>query len=210
MPKIVDHDARRAAIAEALWRLVERDGMEAVTMRAVAREAGWSTGVVAHYFADMDALTTHSFAQVQRTMADRAARAHARAATPRAGVRAALAQALPLDRARRREASVWFGHLERARHSRAVGAVARTHYRTWRTALSAQTTAAWPHLADPDDVADELIALVDGIAVRALAMPRALPRAVQLRMLDRALARIDTAADLHRGHTGTKMGHGRR
>ena len=48
MPKIVDHDARRAAIAEALWRVAERDGVEGVTMRAVAREAGWSTGVVTH------------------------------------------------------------------------------------------------------------------------------------------------------------------
>lgn len=208
MPKIVDHDARRRAIAEALWRVVERDGVEAVTMRAVAREAGWSTGVVVHYFADMDALTTHSFAQVQRAMADRAARAHARAATPRAGVRAALAQALPLDRARRREASVWFGHLERARRRPAVGAVARSHYGMWRAALSARAATAWPHLSDPDDVADELIALVDGLAVRALAMPRALPRAAQLRMLDRALARIDAAADLHERESRTKMGHG--
>jgi len=210
VPKIVDHDARRAAIAEALWRVAERDGVEAVTMRAVARESGWSTGVVAHYFADMDALTTHSFAQVQRAMADRAERAYARAANPRAGVRAALAQALPLDRARRREATVWFGHLERARRRRAVAAVARDRYEMWRSALAMQAAAAWPHLTAPGDAADELIALVDGIAVRALAMPRALPRAAQLRMLDGALARIDAAADLHRGDAGTKMGHGQR
>ncbi len=208
MPKIVDHAARRAAIAEALWRVAERDGVEGVTMRAVAREAGWSTGVVTHYFPDMDALTTHSFALVQRAMADRAERAYARAATPRTGVRAALAQALPLDRDRRREATVWFGHLELARRSPAVGAVARDHYDNWRTAVSAQVAAAWPLLPGPRDVADELIALVDGIAVRALAIPRALPRSAQLGMLDRALANIDAAAGLHAGGARTKMGHG--
>ena len=40
MPKIVDHEARRAELAEAVWRLASRDGLEAVTLRGVAAEAG--------------------------------------------------------------------------------------------------------------------------------------------------------------------------
>lgn len=193
MPKIVDHDARRTAIAHALWRVAERDGVAAVTMRSVAREAGWSTGVLAHYFADMDALTAHSFALLQRTMAERARRADARAADPRAGVRAALAQGLPLDARRRREAAVWFGHLDRARHRPAVRAVAREHYARWREGLAVQVASAWPDAGDPGERADELIALVDGLAVRALAMPGALGRDAQLRLLDAALTRLDGA-----------------
>ncbi len=193
MPKVVDHDERRRAIAGALWRVVDRDGVTAVTMRSVARESGWSTGVVAHYFADMDELTAHSFRLVQERMAQRANRAYRRAADPREGVRAALAQALPLDTPRRREAAVWFGHLDRARHRPAVATVVRHHYERWRDELATQVEAAWPGIADASALADELIAVVDGLAVRALTAPRAPGRTAQLRLLDSALSRVDTA-----------------
>lgn len=40
MPKIVDHDERRQQHLEALWRLLERDGAGAVSIRHLAEEAG--------------------------------------------------------------------------------------------------------------------------------------------------------------------------
>lgn len=56
MPRIVDHDQRRAELAEVAARLIARGGVEAATIRAVAIEAGYSTKVVSHYFADKRAL----------------------------------------------------------------------------------------------------------------------------------------------------------
>ena len=50
MPKYVDHDERRAELVQALWRVVERDGASAVSIRHVAAEAGHSKSAVAHYF----------------------------------------------------------------------------------------------------------------------------------------------------------------
>lgn len=50
MPKKVDHDARRVELAAAVLAVIERDGIEGVTVRRVAAEAGWSRGVVEHYF----------------------------------------------------------------------------------------------------------------------------------------------------------------
>jgi len=49
MPIIVDEDARRALIAEATLRLAQREGVGAVTIRAVARELGRSTVYVTNY-----------------------------------------------------------------------------------------------------------------------------------------------------------------
>ena len=46
MPKVVDHAARREEIVDALLRVAERDGLDGVSLRAVAREGGWSTGVL--------------------------------------------------------------------------------------------------------------------------------------------------------------------
>ena len=42
MPKDVDHDARREELLEAVWRVIARDGMERATIRAIAKETGWS------------------------------------------------------------------------------------------------------------------------------------------------------------------------
>jgi AcrR family transcriptional regulator len=52
MPKEVDHDERREELLEAVWRVIARDGMEGTTIRGIAKETGWSTGVLSHYFAD--------------------------------------------------------------------------------------------------------------------------------------------------------------
>lgn len=62
MPKQVDADARRAELAAATRRAILRQGLEGVTLREVAREAGWSIGVLTHYFATKDELLRYSLA----------------------------------------------------------------------------------------------------------------------------------------------------
>ncbi|WP_372405453.1 TetR/AcrR family transcriptional regulator [Streptomyces luteireticuli] len=51
MPKIVDHEERRHRLAEAVWTLTLHDGLECVTLRKVAAQAGVSMGQVQHYYA---------------------------------------------------------------------------------------------------------------------------------------------------------------
>jgi AcrR family transcriptional regulator len=60
MPKIVDHDLQRACFAEAAMRLIARQGLEGVTMRAVASEAGLSYGSLFHYFESKEQLLIHA------------------------------------------------------------------------------------------------------------------------------------------------------
>ncbi len=71
MPKIVDHDVQREKFVSAAMRLIARQGLEGVTMRAVAREAGLSYGSLFHYFDSKDDLLMHAVrystsAQTQR------------------------------------------------------------------------------------------------------------------------------------------------
>jgi TetR/AcrR family transcriptional regulator, transcriptional repressor of bet genes len=54
VPRQVDHEERRRAIAEAVVRLVSAKGAEAASLRAVAAEAGVSMGAVQHYFTTTD------------------------------------------------------------------------------------------------------------------------------------------------------------
>jgi len=60
MPKIVDHDVQREKFARAVIRLVAREGLEGMTMRAVAAEAGLSYGSLFHYFNSKDELLMHA------------------------------------------------------------------------------------------------------------------------------------------------------
>jgi len=60
VPKIVDHDMQRVKFAKAAMSLIARHGLEGVTMRAVAAEAGLSYGSLFHYFASKDELLMHA------------------------------------------------------------------------------------------------------------------------------------------------------
>lgn len=50
MPKIVDHDQRREEIAHVACQIIARHGFEQATVARIARAAGFTTGMVAHYF----------------------------------------------------------------------------------------------------------------------------------------------------------------
>jgi AcrR family transcriptional regulator len=60
MPKIVDHDAQREKFVIAAMSLIARHGLEGLTMRAVAAEAGLSYGSLFHYFDSKDDLLKHA------------------------------------------------------------------------------------------------------------------------------------------------------
>lgn len=74
MPRAVDpqeHERQRRRIAEALWRLVERAGLEAVSLRDVAAEAGVSMGRVQHYFAGKDEMLLFGLRMAQERLGNR-------------------------------------------------------------------------------------------------------------------------------------------
>ena len=50
MPKIVDHEQRRDQIALVACRVVAEHGFDRASMVRIARAAGYTTGMVAHYF----------------------------------------------------------------------------------------------------------------------------------------------------------------
>lgn len=71
MPKIVDHDLQREKFAEAAMNLIARHGLEGVTMRAVAKEAGLSYGSLFHYFTSKDELLMHAVQQLMASQTKR-------------------------------------------------------------------------------------------------------------------------------------------
>ncbi|MCF7550902.1 TetR family transcriptional regulator [Pseudonocardia sp. WMMC193] len=68
MSRSVDHEARRADLAAAVWALVACGGVESVSLRSVAAEAGVSMGRVQYYFATKEDLLLHGLEQAHLCM----------------------------------------------------------------------------------------------------------------------------------------------
>jgi AcrR family transcriptional regulator len=178
MPKIVDHEQRRDELAAAVWRLASREGLEAVTIRRVAAEAGWSTGALHHYFADKEELLLFAFQTVADRVGRRVAAARQSAAEPLALARELLAIGLPLDAERRAETRVWFAFLGLALTRPVLARAQRAAYRHWRRLVAdalreARERGQVEAGLDVEREAAELVALVDGLAVQAMFERRA-------------------------------------
>ncbi len=121
MPKIVDREARRQAVADAVLRVAARHGLEHASLRNVAEEAGLAVGSVRHYFDDHSELMLFAMGELARRIELRVReRAVHLLATPpgadrRTAVEELLAEFLPLDTARHEEAALWLAFTTAAR-----------------------------------------------------------------------------------------------
>jgi len=113
MPLRLDHDERRTELAEAVWRVIRREGVRGASVRGVAREAGLSMGSVRYFFGTQEELLQFAMrAVIARATARIEAGAGAREELVAKGDAAAAAarmleQILPLDDERLGEAQVW-------------------------------------------------------------------------------------------------------
>lgn len=117
MPRQVDHEARRRQIAEAVWTVIATRGLEAVSLREVAAEAGVSMGMVQHHFGTKDAMLLFACEHLVERGAEMAAAMTAGSddpASPLTAIRNVLVLGLPLVDEQRLAASVWFAFVTRA------------------------------------------------------------------------------------------------
>jgi TetR/AcrR family transcriptional repressor of bet genes len=189
MPKLVDHDERRSELSAAVWSLASREGLEALTVRRVAEEAGCSTGALVHYFHDKEDLLLFAFRTVADRVGRRLAQAEDRTDEPLELARGQLLEGLPLDRERQAEVRVWFAFLGLALTRPALARTQRVTYRAWRERVADRLREAQVRgevRADVDCAAEAaaLVALVDGLAIQATFEPRALSARRQTELVD--------------------------
>jgi TetR/AcrR family transcriptional regulator, transcriptional repressor of bet genes len=197
MPKVVDHEERRAELGAAVWRLAARDGLEAVTVRRVAQEAGWSTGAVVHYFSDKEELLLFAFGMVADRVRRRLTEAEGRTSDPLDLARTWLVEGLPLDSERQAEVRVWFAFLGLALTRPTLARAQRLTYRAWRGRVAdllseAQNRGEIRADVDCAAAAAALVAVVDGLAIQATFEPRALSARRQAQLVDGHLDALRT------------------
>jgi len=194
MPKIVDHDARRREIVRATWRLIRRVGVEAATVREIAKEAGYSAGVLAHYFDNKEELLIlaheQAFEQARERMDEKTT-----GSVDLALLRVLVLEALPLDEVRELEALMDVSFLaqslvnERLRTVRTESHIAARN--GWAAFLRQLREGGHITTATSDDVlADELLMLIDALSAQALLFPTVVTRERQVELLDSYLSRL--------------------
>lgn len=202
MPARGDHDARRADVSEAVWRVVAAKGFGGLTLRAIAAEMNASTGMLTHYFPTKQALIRHALDVADERTANRARRVPTEEGLE--ALRAALLDVLSLTPEGADMNRVWVTSWDLALGDPELGAQQAARYDRWRGMLrphveAAQRKGQISADADPDDVVALAAAVTHGLVVQALFAPDVFPPDRQIALLDRFLEGLTTAPASRRG-----------
>lgn len=197
MPKIVDADARRLDVVDAVLRIIAVDGLERASLREVADEAGLAVGSVRHYFAGSEELLDYSFGTVVDRVVGRLAAAlpdllREPAGTPgqRAAVLTLLGGLLPLDEERAVDLCAWIAFRNAARIRPFLApAAGRSHREV--AAVVGQVVATLLPPDCPEELlvveAERLLATLDGLCLHALLQPEWMTAGMCADVLERHL-----------------------
>jgi AcrR family transcriptional regulator len=187
MPKIVDHDERREEILQAAIRVIDTVGLDNTTTRAIALESGYSNGVLSHYFQDKDDILQSILVKTHREFMERVENSM-RGKDEFGRLWAMLMQNLPLDGVRRVETLMEMTFWPRAVSSptsRQFQHDAADELLTWLRRLITDVRGAGRLNSDllDADIAELLIAVIDGLSVHAELFPKRLPAAYQKKLM---------------------------
>jgi len=191
MPRVVDHELKKNDVAEATWRVIEKYGLRAATIRAIAEEVGCSTGAIVHYFKNKDDLFIFSLHLATERLARRIEKCR-QGVSGHETLRKVFAEYLPLDDERALEWHIWAAFLTRSVNNPRLTQEQREWYDGFRNLLrdiiiEGQQNGVFRADIDPTEEADTILALIDGLGVHAIREPQHYPPEYQMALMNRHL-----------------------
>lgn len=176
MPKKVDHHQRREQIALALTRVAATRGLEGVSLRQVAAEAGVTSGMVQHYFPTKDAMMGFAMRSARaryETRMNEAIAGLGEHPAARELIGTMLMALLPLEETQQADARVALAFQSYAATKRAAaedlgGDAADLCSFLADQLRSAQSAGEAPRGLDPVHAARALFAMAEGLGVQLL------------------------------------------
>ena len=107
MPKIVNHEERKASIAKATWNVIARDGLRGATVRSIAKEANLSLGAVRYYFNTHEELIVFAMELVEQQVNERIAQHLQKPLPIKQIIVAVLLELVPISEQHIIEMQVW-------------------------------------------------------------------------------------------------------
>lgn len=196
VPRQTDHVERRRHIAEAVWRLASRGGLEDVTLRQVAAEADLSPRLLQYYFGTRNELLLGAL-EILNFQAEQRAQERIRALGDAPGMapilRAVLMELLPLDEERRARYLVHVAYFIRFLNDPGLRAAAQTtapglEELVAGLIMQAQQIGEADPTVDATAEADLLIAAAQGLQAQLLLGEWTPERAIAV--VDQQLSRV--------------------
>jgi AcrR family transcriptional regulator len=207
MPKIVDHEQRRDEIALIACRVVAQYGFEQATIVRIARAAGCTTGMIAHYFDTKQDIIVAALRLILRRIEERLMQAGGAA-----DLLTLLSEALPLDQARYMECAVWmafWGQVPADKRLKRINAwLHREYLRLFERCLARgwNEWRQWPP-ATRDQLLRSVVTFINGVTASTVASRSEWPAARQIEQLQLQLQLLYAWAS---GSAGAAAARGRR
>jgi TetR/AcrR family transcriptional regulator, transcriptional repressor of bet genes len=185
MPKIVDHEKRRDEIALVACRVVAEGGFDQATIARIAREAGYTTGMVAHYFDTKQDIIIAALRLMLRRIDERLLR---NSEGERPDLLALLTEMLPVDEERYIECAFWtafWGQVTADKRLKRINAwVHREYQRLFERCLS-RAWPEWPHWSAEarDSVQRSVMTFINGLTASTVASRNDWPAEKQVEQL---------------------------
>ncbi len=171
--------ARTEEFADAALQIVAREGLQGLSFRTVAHEAGWSLGAVQKAFATKDELLHAALERAQSTVVNAFSAEPAKPTLERWLVDLVLAT-LPIDQKRRAAVIVGVAFADRAPFDERIAVTIRSSDESIRSQLL--RLFAWRRAEgelrtqlDDDSLARAILAFSSGLAGQLLYDPRPVP-----------------------------------
>lgn len=192
MPKIVDWEARKDEILQATWRVIARDGLSRTTVRAIAREADCSLGILSHYFDNKMDILASALLLSHRRVRERTEKKVV-GLNGMSALRIAMLEALPLDAERQLEARIEVSFWGRILSDPRLSELGQLEVNLLASRLrghlnEARAAGELREDLNLDLATQELLVLIDGVSVERTHFPASVPPKRQIEMLERRLS----------------------
>jgi betaine-aldehyde dehydrogenase len=159
-------EARRVQLIEVTVDSLAEVGYVGTTLAEIARRAGVSAGLVAHYFGEKDGLLEAAFRTLARTLAVRVGARLAQARTPRGRVQAVIDANLAPEEFDKRTGTAWLAFWGQVLHVEGLKRVQTAYQRRMLSNLRSDLRRMIPG-EDARSLAAMIAAMIDGVWLRA-------------------------------------------
>jgi AcrR family transcriptional regulator len=185
MPKIVDHAQRRDEIAHVACQVVANYGFEQATVARIARAAGYTTGMVAHYYESKQDIILAALRLILLRIEARLTREREKG---EASLLDVLSEALAVDAQRFTECAFWmafWGQVSADKKLKRLNVwVHREYLRLFSRCFAEHWPewSAWPQ-STRSQVLRSIVTFINGLTAGAVTSPRDWPAALQVEQL---------------------------
>jgi TetR/AcrR family transcriptional regulator, transcriptional repressor of bet genes len=203
VPKIVDHARRRDEIAHVACQVVAHHGFEQATVARIARAAGYTTGMLAHYYESKQEIILAALRLILSRIEQRLTRERE---SGEANLLEVLSEALAIDAQRFTECAFWmafWGQVSADKKLKRLNVwVHREYMRLFARCFEEHwhEWPAWPQTVR-DQVLRSVVTFINGLTASAVTSPSDWPARMQIEQLQLQLDLLR-----HWGSRGAKSG----